>query len=311
MKTIATHAIDTCATDLKPLKLRAPIRYFGGKGNLLPKLLPLIPRGGAPYVEPYMGAGSVFFAREPAPVEVLNDLDGDVVCLMRALQDRAQFEDLRHRLMYTPYARAEFVRAIELRADPAVTGVERAWAVFVSQNQGFGGLAGKSAGNWGRSFSSVMGVSDIVNTWLMRLSMLDAWRWRLMRAQIDNLDALEVIKYWDAPTAVIYCDPPYMQATRKSGGYTCETSNSHHAALVQLLLGAQGAVVLSGYDDPVYQPLLDAGWHITRINTACHAAGKIRGSGLQGAGTAQAKVPRVECVWRNPKAVALADAAST
>ena len=80
-------------------RLRAPIRYYGGKGNLLGKLLPLIPVGGKPYVEPYLGGGSVFFARDPAPVEVINDLDGDVIALMRALHDREQFVELRHRLI--------------------------------------------------------------------------------------------------------------------------------------------------------------------------------------------------------------------
>jgi len=42
---------------------------------------------------------------------------------------------------------------------------------------------------------------------------------------------------------------------------------------------------------------------VIRFDTACHAAGKGRNSGLQGAGAAKAKVPRTEAVWRNPRAV--------
>jgi len=42
-------------------RLRAPVQWFGGKGNTLDKLLPLIPQGGRPYCEPYAGAASVFF----------------------------------------------------------------------------------------------------------------------------------------------------------------------------------------------------------------------------------------------------------
>lgn len=66
-------------------RLRAPVQWFGGKGNMLAKLMPLVPEGGRPYCEPYMGAASLFFARDPAPVEVLNDLDQDLVESPRVL----------------------------------------------------------------------------------------------------------------------------------------------------------------------------------------------------------------------------------
>jgi len=284
-------------------RLRAPIQYYGGKGNLLSKLLPLIPPGGAPYVEPYLGGGSVFFARDPAPVEVVNDLDNDVITLMRAFQDRTMFANLRHRLMWTPYARSEFIRAIEILNNPNSPPLDRAWAKFVGSNQGVSGVH-KTGGNWGRTFISSQGCADTVNKWLMRLSMLDAWRWRLMRAQIDNRDALEVIRYWDCEDAVIYCDPPYVLDTRKDrSAYKHEASDDHHTQLVQTLLSCKGAVVLSGYDHPIYQPLADAGWDVIRIDTACHAAGRVRGSKLRGEGAAKQHVPRTEVVWRNPKAV--------
>jgi len=284
-------------------RIRAPIRYYGGKGNMLAKLLPLIPAGGKPYVEPYLGGGSVFFARDPAPVEVINDLDGDVIALMRALQDREQFEALRHRLMWTPYARDEFARAIETLGNPDADPVDRAWALFVAGNQGFAGNH-KTVGRWGRTFTSNGGCAETTNRWMMRLSMLDAWRWRLMRAQIDHRDALEVIRYWDCEDAVIYCDPPYVLDTRKElNVYKHEACDGHHARLVQTLLDCKGAVVLSGYEHPVYQPLADAGWDVVRINTACYAAGRWRGSKLRGEGAALQHAPRTEVVWRNPRAV--------
>jgi hypothetical protein len=60
--------------------------------------------------------------------------------------------------------------------------------------------------------------------------------------------------------------------------------------------------VLSGYDHPVYKPLVENGWTVTKYETSAHAAGRVRGSGLQGKGAAKAKVPRTECVWSNPRA---------
>jgi len=103
---------------------RAPVLWFGGKGKLARKIVPLLPRGRV-YVEPFMGAASVFFhLPRPRPVEVLNDIDGELVNLFRVLQCPDTFRSFCHRVTWTPYARAEFIRALQspMDADP-VAGV--------------------------------------------------------------------------------------------------------------------------------------------------------------------------------------------
>jgi DNA adenine methylase len=272
---------------------------------MVAKLLRHVPPGGHPYCEPYMGGASLFFARDPAPVEVLNDLDGDLVNLFRCLQDPATFPELRHRLTHTLYSRAEFCRALDIlahkeRADPIL----RAWAFFVRQNMAFAGQLAATPGDWGRSFTaSRRGGAETTSRWMGKLATLDAWHKRLLRVQIEQLDALEVIKYWDTKDTVFYLDPPYHLETRVGGSaYRCEATHDHHVALVDVLLRCEGAVVLSGYDHPVYEPLRDAGWHVASYSTSCHAAGRTRASGLQGLGAATAYVPRTETVWSNPRA---------
>jgi DNA adenine methylase len=287
---------------------RAPVQWYGGKGNMLAKLLPLIPSGGKPYTECYCGGASLFWNREPAAVEVLNDLHRDLIGLFRCLQDRAAFDDLKHRLTWTLYSRAEFDRALAIMASDEADPVTRAWAFFVGKNQGFAGKA-DSTGNWGRVFTFAGGMAGTANSWLMRLALLDAWRLRIARVQIECRDALAALRYWDAPEAVHYLDPPYPAATRAKGStivYRHECSDGHHAALVETLLGLQGAAVVSSYPGPIYRPLAAAGWERIEFATVCHAAGRVRGSGLQGKGAATAKVPRLEVVWRNPQAAALA-----
>ncbi len=282
--------------------LHSPIRYVGGKGRMVSKLMKLVPQGGKPYCEPFCGGASLFFAREPAPVEVLNDLDGNVVNLFRCLQDRKTFEELRHRIMYTPYARAEFGRALEILKDENASNVDRAWAFFVAMNQGFGGKESKSIGDWGRAFVSSDGMADTTNKWLKRLSMLDAFHWRLMRVQIDNRDALEVIQYWDNPETVFYIDPPYHPDTRITKLYKHEPDAEYHKKLVEILLKIKGAATLSGYYNDVYLPLESAGWKRIEFKTACHVAGRVRSSKLRGKGNALKHAPRIECVWINPVA---------
>ncbi len=281
---------------IKPERIRSVMQYYGGKGNMVAKILPLLPEGQV-YVEPYFGAGSIFFAKELSPVEVINDIDGEVVNVFRVLQDKGKFEELRHRLMYTPYARGELERAIGIVRSKEGSDVDRAWAKIVVHNFGFGGIEAKSNGRWGRNFVSVNGVSKNVNSWLMRLSMLDAIHWRLMMAQIDNRDGIEVIKYWDSDRSVFYIDPPYILDTRKGSEYSHEMSNEEHERLVELLIGIKGKAVVSGYAHKIYMELDKARWRRYEFNTSCYAAGRVRGSGLQGVGSAMKKVPRVEVVW--------------
>ena len=282
-----------------PNRAMAPFQWFGGKGNLAKRIIPLLPKA-ITYAEPYAGAASVFWhLPRPYPVEVLNDLDGRIVNLFRVLQDRAKFEELAHRLVWTPYARDEFRRALAILQDPDAPDIDRAWAFFVAQNQGFSGFA-DSDGDWGRVLRGTeRGIAPKPSQWRGRLKLLAHWHDRLTRVQIDSIDALECIRYWDTPDTLFYVDPPYVLETRKGGGYAHEADDQHHQALVQLLLNIQGKAVVSGYDHPLYKPLEEAGWHKTIIPTACHAAGRIRGSGLRGEGMAKAKAPRFEVIWSN------------
>ena len=74
-----------------------------------------------------------------------------------------------------------------------------------------------------------------------------------------------------------------------------------HAAIVSCLLAAPGAVLLSGYAHEVYAPLAEAGWERVDWQTACHAVGRTRHTGIQGRGAARKMQSRVESVWLNPE----------
>jgi DNA adenine methylase len=286
-----------------PNRIMAPFRWFGGKGNLVKWLLRYLPprEGITTYVEPFAGAASLLWhLPEPYPVEVLNDLDRRIVALFRVLQDRENFAELEHRLIWTPYARDEFRRALEiLERWDEYDEVDWAWAFFVVQNQGFGGKA-ESESDWGRVLSHVSrGMAGITNSWRGRLKLLAWWHDRLTRVQVDSVDGIQAIQYWDTPETFFYVDPPYVLGTRKGGEYAHELEDEAHVQLVEVLLSVKGKVMLSGYPNDIYRRLEEAGWVQYDKETASHAAGRVRGSGLQGSGTARARVPRVESLWVN------------
>lgn len=280
----------------KPNRIMAPFTWYGGKGNLVKRILPYLPSGRI-YVEPFAGAASVLFHKQPSPVEVLNDLNEDVVNVFRVLQSPEWFEELAHRLTWTPYSRAEFVRALQR---PAATPVDRAWAAMVRFNFAISGIA-TTPGNWSRAMTGKRDMAEPASKWRSRLHYLDWWHDRLSRVQIDCIDAIRCITYWDSPDTVFYLDPPYVLTTRKNRRvYQHEYTDEQHRALVEALLRLQGQAVVSGYEHPIYRPLMDAGWRVVRIPTACHAACRHRKSQLRGRGTALAKVPRTEVLWISP-----------
>ena len=72
------------------LPAAAPIvKWAGGKGRLLPQLLPLLPRrvGGMRHVEPFMGGASLFFACRPSRA-ILGDINATLVAAHAMVRDR-------------------------------------------------------------------------------------------------------------------------------------------------------------------------------------------------------------------------------
>lgn len=283
-------------------KLPAPIRWFGGKGNFIPKLLPSIPYSDA-YVEPFAGGGSVFFARERSPTEVYNDLNGDVINLMRVLQDPEKNKELERRLSWTLYARAEKERAWVLyKSGGYKDEIERAWVLFVVINQGFGA---NICNSWGTTLIDRSGnANGQINMWITKTQIINRYFDRLKYAYIECDDARNIISRFDGSNTVFYCDPPYVTYTRKSGGYAHEMTDADHVAFLELIKTCKGAFVVSGYPSEFYRDLLND-WEVNEFQTVCHAAGKTKNSGLQGEGAAKSRQPRTECVWRNARAVEL------
>lgn len=78
------------------------------------------------------------------------------------------------------------------------------------------------------------------------------------------------------------------------GKYHCEMTLQDHEELINILLNLKGKVVLSGYNHPCYTVLEDNGWQRIEFQTACSAAGRTKGTGILGKGSAKQKQPRTD-----------------
>jgi DNA adenine methylase len=260
-----------------------PFGWYGGKFSHLDWLLPLLPDCHH-YCEPFAGSGAVLLNRDPAPVETFNDLDGEVVNFFRVL--REEKDNLIEAIGLTPFAREEFAIACEI--SPDLTPLERARRFYVRARQVRTGLAQTaSLGRWANcKNTSRAGMSGVISRWLGAVEDLPAVAERLLRVQIENRPAADIIKLYDSPDTLFYCDPPYVHSTRgDSKAYGFEMNDRQHEELAAVLNSVQGMVALSNYQADILDELFPAPkWHkTTSLPRTVHST----------------KDKRVEVLWTN------------
>lgn len=253
------------------------------------------------YVEVFGGSGAVLLAKQPSPVEVYNDLNKSVVNFFRVLRDPEKLEELKRLCYYTPYSREEYQNWRQYHDDSEhaefldPTGdVNAAHKWYYVIRSTFSGTR-----SWAYSITtSSRGKSGRIASWHTGIEGLDAVAERFRNVQIEQLDYRELIPKYDKPTTLMYLDPPYVKETRSKNLSKYEhelCSVEEHAELVEIVLSMQGMAIISGYEHPVYQPLLDAGWTIEKKVVRSTA------SNTEDVGSEVGRPKRVECLWISPK----------
>ena len=268
--------------------MRSPVQYFGGKGNLVKKLLPLVPRSYARYVEVFGGGASLLFELDPRGVEVYNDIAGPIVNLFRVIRDEGKFSRFHRFVSLTPHARDAWKEATE-KYLTAEDEVERAAFYFIALRQSYG--AKMKSPTWGYSIEKThYQMAAATSAWLSSVQGLPAVALRLARVEIEQRDFRKVIAAHDGPDAFFYLDPPYHPDTWDGEVYDNELTREDHEELIGMLLSSvQAQVMLSGYDCELYRMLDDAGWRRMEVETVSHIAARQGGEGRG----------RVEVVWTN------------
>lgn len=264
---------------------RIAFGWYGGKFSHLDWLLPLLPDC-EHYCEPFAGSGAVLLNRDPSPIETYNDLDGEVVNFFRVLRDEK--DRLVERIGLTPFSREEFALACEV--DPDLPPVERARRFYVRARQVRTGLAQTaSVGRWANcKLTSRAGMSGVISRWLGGVEALPEIADRLLRVQIENRPAIDVIRLYDSPETLFYCDPPYIHDTRgDEKAYGFEMTDGQHRELAEALNTAEGMVAISNYECDLMHELYPAPrWRTIRgIERTIHST----------------KDTRVEVLWVNYK----------
>ena len=258
---------------------RIAFGWYGGKYSHLDWLLPLLPEC-RHYCEPFAGSAAVLLNREPSPVETYNDIDGEVVNFFRVLRNDA--DSLIRLIALTPFSREEYFHAVN-ESDGETSDLERARRFFIRARQTRTGLAQTATlGRWANcKNTSRAGMSGVVSRWLGSVDALPEIAQRLLRVQIENRPAIDVIRLYDSAETLFYCDPPYLHATRgDSKAYGFEMNELEHKMLARVLNCIKGKAAISGYRCDLRDQLY-AGWRRYDAKPKnCHSIKGIRQESL-------------------------------
>ncbi|MBV6497787.1 MAG: hypothetical protein JFAIHJKO_02939 [Pyrinomonadaceae bacterium] len=233
--------------------------WYGGKFSHLDFLLPNLPNGERHFCDVFGGSAAVLLNRKPSPVETYNDLDSELVNFFEIL--RSDPDELIRQIGLTPFSREELVRACT--PEPGLSNIERARRFYVRARQTRTGLAQTSSeGRWAHCvMTSRAGMAGAVSRWLGAVDALPEIAQRLLRVQIENAPASEIITRYDAEDTLFYLDPPYVHESRgDSKAYGFEMTDEQHIDLGTILNKIKGRAVISGYHTRLYDELFE-GWH--------------------------------------------------
>lgn len=254
--------------------------WYGGKFSHLGWLLPLLPECHH-YCEPFAGSAAVLLNRNPSPVETYNDIDGDVVNFFRVLRENP--EEITRSIGLTPFSREELALAVSPNHDHELSSAERARRFYVRARQARTGLAQTaSLGRWANcKQTSRAGMSGAVSRWLGSADQLPEIAVRLLRVQFENRPAEELIKLYDSPETLFYCDPPYVHATRgDTKAYGFEMADAGHESLAHVLAHCGGMVAISGYRCDLMDTLYKRWKRFDAPAKHCHSIKKVRHEAL-------------------------------
>lgn len=211
------------------------VPWVGGKRRLAQHILPLFPQHDC-YVEAFCGAAALFFLKEPAKVEVLNDVHGELVRLYRVVQNH--LDEFVRQFKWSLSSREMYGWLKDTPPD-TLTDIQRAARFFYLQKLGFGGKVD------GQTFGVATTAKSRLN--LLRLEEdLSLAHLRLHQVTIEHMDWAACVERYDRPHTLFYLDPPYYGTEGYGVGFGLE----QYDRMAELLRTMKGKALVSVNDIP-------------------------------------------------------------
>ena len=268
-------------------RVATPFGYYGSKQRLASQMLRYLPEHHC-WIELFGGSLALTMAKAPAPIEIVNDLDDEVVNVFEQLRHHS--DDLVRQIELTPYSREEHSRS-RYRL-PTDSGLERARKFLVQAMMSINGVLGGNQGGFSVSNTYTReGREARVNRWRRYPDRLAAVVERLKDVRVERQEAGKLLgKFADRPATAVYIDPPYL--ANRADGYRVEAQcTNFHAALLEQAVKCSCMIMVSGYASALYQETLGqtGKWRCVKLGTETQ-------------GTNGKRYAREEVLWLNPPA---------
>lgn len=265
----------------------SPIPYTGNKSCIVKTILDVMPPHDT-YIEPCMGSAEVFFRKKPSNLEILNDYNGDLVNLFRALQDNRNLVRLIGRLYLSVNAELLFRQNKELLSltpnilddlnETANKLREASWgeirnAAAFFENQVY------SFSSTGQTFGITR--RDLTHRFVRLIAACN----RLRNATILHRDYKAAITYGACENCFILLDPPY---NGTEGCYPkADFDSSQHAVLFEFMskihkqFAGKCKFLITYNNDPFIRGLAEEHGFFTFVQSRLHNMRQASEAGAQ------------------------------
>ena len=229
--------------------MRAPIGRFGGKSKLKLRLIEMFPKDYDTYVEPFVGAGNVFYATPKVENEIINDKDKDMYTIHKGLQNNGEYIEKN---IPRTYSKTTFEK-LKNKSD-VISLIYKYKSSFYSKGKNF----------------------DVSREGEKIATNFKDYEPRLKGVKILNQDYATIIKKYDSSKTFFYLDPPYESSTGKEG-----VSDYKDVVMPEdvfkSLQGLKGKFMLS-YNDSENIKKIFSKYKIRKIKTKYTGIGKTGGT---------------------------------
>lgn len=223
---------------MRKMLMPSPLAWVGGKRRLRETIISRFCDHQC-YVEGFGGGGWVLFGKTPSPVEIYNDLDGELVNFWRVIQQRREaFLDELKRVVSS----REIFRVLKSIDTCYMSELVRAVRFYYLHKDSFAAKGNHYAtGTGGFRFPSKTAAGAI-----------QAASERLALVRIENMDWRALLARYDSIDTLFYLDPPYVDTP---GSYVHEFVDRDHRDLAAALAGVRGRWLLSYGNHPLVREL--------------------------------------------------------
>lgn len=244
--------------------MKTPITYYGGKLSLWHHIGPMIPKHMV-YTEVFFGGGTVFWSKNPAKNETINDRLDYVINFYRVIQN--SFRPLKLLIDQSLMSRSTHRQAYRILMNRDSNRIVRAWAFWYCSNMSFSQKIGG-----GMKYSNDVSVAPAIVLKNKKREFTDLLVERIENTSIENDDALRVLTSRDVKDSFHYLDPPYVGADM---GHYKGYKESDYIDLLDVMSDLNGKFIMSNYrSDLLDDYVKNNSWNYTEITKRLQAPKK-------------------------------------